>query len=334
MSGKPDNRNKEQFTRAAFLCAALVLVLALLHPLFSVIFRSMWPDPTPTTPPPSSDPPSATVIVLFGSASDPLYTRFAQSFDRLCADNGWRLISYDCRGKATNQKGQIEDFIRKETADIAVLFSVMEQEEQDAQIKELRKKCKIITVGQKAGLVAGRYVAAHISADETERIRIAADYFRDDLKQNEGILQLSDVPDDAAEALYEKVFSQENVTVLGKNYTWTGVVYAERYLNVAFDYYEGIGGIFCTSHFGTEGSLNILRERGLRDQVKIVCLNYEPSMADSIALGGMDAAVAIDYGKGVEILQDTLQKAIKGEEIGDKTLPLLLITAANVDDLD
>ena len=46
----------------------------------------------------------------------------------LCAQQGWRLIQYDCGGKPDVQEGQVADFLSNETADVAVLYAVGEQE--------------------------------------------------------------------------------------------------------------------------------------------------------------------------------------------------------------
>lgn len=331
MSGGPDNKNRERFTRAAFLCAALVLALLLLQPLTAAIVASTRPAPTPA-PSPSAAPETHTVA-LFGASSDPFCAPLYAALEELCEAQGWRLVSYDCRGYAVNQTGQIEDFLRTGTADVAVLYSVLEQEDLNDRVKELHKVCPVVTVGQEVERVAKRYVTAHVGTDETERVRTLADYFKDNLKRDKGILLLCDVPDAAAERLYEQTLSKEKVTVLGKNYSWGAAVYAQRYLNSVDSFYD-VGGILCTSRHGTAGAAATLEEKKLRDRIKIASLYYEPAMADDLALGGLDAAVAVAPREAGELLAELLPKVIKGEKTEEKTLTPILLTPENMDEVD
>lgn len=332
MSGRPDNKNRERFTRAAFLCAALVLTLLLLQPLTAAIVASTRPASTPA-PSPSVAPETTRTVAFFGAASDPFCAPLYAGLEELCGSQGWRLVSYDCRGYAVNQTGQIEDFLRTGTADVVVLYSVLEQDDLNDQVKELHKVCPVITVGQEVGHTAKRYVAAHVGVDETERVRTLADYFKDDLKRDKGILLLCDVPDAAAERLYEQTLSKEKVKVLGKNYSWGDAVYAQRYLNSVDSFYD-VGGILCTSRHGTAGAAITLEEKKLRDRIKITALSYEPAMADDLALGGLDAAVAVAPREAGELLAELLPKVIKGEKIEEKTLTPILVTPENMGEVD
>lgn len=331
MSGRPDNQNRERFTRAAFLCAALVLALLLLQPLTAAIVAANRPAPaTSPSPAPSPDAPA---VVFFGAANHPFCAPLYTELEDLCAERGWRLIQYDCLGYAVNQTGQLEDFLRTETADVAVLYSVLEQDDLNDRVKELHKVCPVVTVGQEVGRTAKRYVAAHIGVDETERIRALATYFKKNLKRNSGILLLCDVPDAAAERLYEQTLSEEKVTVLGKNYSWGAAVYAQRYLNSVEDF-DHVGGVLCTSRHGTVGTAATLEEKKLRDRIKIASLSYEPAMADDLALGDLDAAVAVAPREAGELLAELLPKIIKGEKIEEKTLTPILLTPENIDEVD
>lgn len=331
MRGRPDNKNTERFTRAAFLCAALVLVLLLLQPLTNAIVAYARPASAPAPSP--SVAPETQVVVFFGAASDPFCAPFYSALEELCGSQGWRLVSYDCRGYAVNQTGQIEDFLRTGTADVAVLYSVLEQDDLHTQVKALHKVCPVITVGQEVEPVAKRYVNAHVGTDETERLRTLADYFKDNLKRNKGVLLLCDVPDAAAERLYEQTLSKEKITVLGKNYSWGDAVYAQRYLNSVDSFYD-VGGIMCTSRHGTVGTATTLGEKKLRDRIKIASLYYEPAMADDLALGDLDAAVAVAPKEAFDVLAELLPKVVKGETIEEKTLTPILLTPENMDEVD
>lgn len=331
MSGGPDNKHTERFTRAAFLCAALVLALLLLQPLTAAIVASARPASTPA-PSPSAAPETCTVA-FFGATSDPFCAPLYAALEELCGARDWRLVSYDCRGYAVNQTGQIEDFLRTGTADVAVLYSVLEQDDLNDRVKELHKACPVVTVGQAVERVAKRYVSAHVGTDETERVRVLADYFKDNLKRDKGILLLCDVPDAAAERLYEQTLSKEKVTVQGKNYSWGDAVYARRYLD-SVDSFSDVGGILCTSRHGTAGAAATLGEKKLRDRIKIAALSYEPAMADDLALGELDAAVAVAPKEAGELLAEVLPKIVKGETVEEKTLTPILVTPENMDEVD
>ena len=334
MSGGPDNKNTMRFTGAAFLCAALVLLVLLLQPLINVIAASARPAPSPSPDAPSSVPRETYTVAFFGSAPDPFCAPLFPFLDDLAAANGWRLIRYDCRGNATNQGGQIEDFLRLETADLAVVYSVLEQEDLDEQVKALYETCPVVTVGNSVSFRSERYVTAHVGVYETERVRTLAEYFGENLRENSGILLISDVPDEIAEALYDRMLSKEKVAVLGQNYSWLGVVYTERYLNTWVTDFSDVGGVFCTSRYGTVGTANVLREKELRDEIKIAALTYEPAMAEDLVLGELDAAVAVSVKEAEEMLAEILPKVLKGEPIKKKSLTPILLTPENLDAVD
>lgn len=334
MRGKPDNKIMQRITGAAFLCAALVLLVLFLRPLTDVVVSSALSTPSAAPAPSPSAPQTTCTVAFFGSASDPFCAALSPALDDLAAANGWRLIRYDCRGNATNQKGQMEDFVRTENADIAVIYSVLSQEELDAQVEDIHGVCPVITVGSSVGADAKRYVSAHVGADETERIRMLTAYFGADLQENSGVLLLYDVPDAATEALYNKVLSEEKVTVLGKNYSWLGAAYAERYLNTGVEDFSNVGGVFCTSRHGTAGTAKALGEMELRDGIKIAAFFYEPAMAEDMARGELDAAVAVSPTEAAEMLADILPKRLNGEPIVKEYLTPILLTPENIGTVD
>lgn len=333
MSGEPNKNHTDLFSRAAFVCAALVLTLLLLQPLAATIAASARPTPAPTPTPTPSAPPETRTVAFFGASSDPFCAPLYASLEELCQTQGWGLVRYDCRGYAVNQTGQMEDFIRTETADVAVVYSVLAQEDLDDRVEDLYAVCPVVTVGREAGSSAKRYVKAHVGVDERERIGVLARYFAENLKKNKGILLLCDIPDGDAEALCDKTLSQEKVTVLGKNYTWGDAVYAQRYLNSVDDFSE-VGGVMCTSRHGTVGTAATLGEKGLRDRIRIAALSYEPAMADDLALGDLDAAVAISPKEAGELLAEFLPQVIRGERVQRKQLTPVLLTGENFDEID
>lgn len=274
------------------------------------------------------------MIAFFGSSQDPLCAPLFSAMEELCGEKGWRLISYDCKGRAAGQKGQMEDFLRTETADIAVVFSLLEQEELDRQAKALAAQCPVVTVGQAVNVSARRYVAAHVGGDETERARTLAEYLKKNRKAGQGVLLLTDLPDEEAERRIQRAFSDQRVEVLGKNYTWNGAVYAERYLTTALDDIDNVGAVVCTSRHGTTGTWNTLQEKDLRDRVKIVSLFYEPAMADDLALGELDAAVAVSPKEAAELVAEVIPKALNKEKVEETSWGYHILTPENVDELE
>lgn len=312
-------------TGAAFLCVALVLLrLVASLDLFA-----------PQTEAVASSPAAEKQTVVFlGSSADPLCEPLFSDLEGLCTERGWRLISYDSKGRAAGQKGQIEDFLRTEAADAAVLWPVLEGEELDEPLKTLTAQCPVVTVGQRPGTAAARLTASHVGADETEQLRTLAGYLKENMGKGQGALLLTDLPDEDAEERIRRVFSVERVDILGNNYTWGGAVYAERYLKTALDEVENVGAVVCVSRAGTMGTWNTLQEKGLRDKVKIVSLVYEPAMADDLALGELDAAVTVSPKETAKCLAELLPKVLKGEKTAPKALTPVLLTPENVDEAE
>lgn len=312
-------------TGAAFCCAALVLLRLLAAPgLFSPSEpRAAAPAPTP--------PAETAAVVFFGSAQDPLCGPLYGALEEACSKEGWRLVSYDCKGNAAAQAGQVEDFLRTGTADGAVLFSLCERKELDGQVKALAAQCPVVTVGKEPGTGAARLTAAHIGEESGARSRALAEYLRRQLGRGQGALLLTDVPDEDAERQYRKAFAAEKVDILDSNYTWGGAVYARRYLDTALEEVEHVGAVVCTSREGTAGTWRALQEKELRGEVKIASLFYEPAMADDLALGELDAAVTVSSEEAAELLTAVLPRVLRGETPGEQTLTPVVLTPETID---
>lgn len=316
------NQIKDHFIRAAFLCAALVLLTFLLPPLDQ-------PPAPPPAPSPSSEPP-ATVVAFFGDGSDPLCAPLYAALRDFAKERSWRLISYDCKGSADSQLGQLQDFLRHETANGAVVYSRLDREELDRQVEALYKTGPVVTIGQQAGSSAGRYVSAHI-ASGGEPLNAAAAYFQKALRGEEGVLLLSDLPDPDWEAACTNAFEDQGIAILDHGYTWTGEAYAQRYLETALEAFPEAKGILCTSRAGTAGAWNTLQEKGLRDRVKLVSLAYDAAVGDDLALGRLDAAVTVSPREAAELLEEVLPSVLEGKRPGVKTLAPVLLTPDSLD---
>lgn len=317
------NQIKDHFIRAAFLCAALVLLTFLLPPLD----QPTAPSPAPS---PSSSPP-ATVVAFFGDGGDPLCAPLYSALRDFAKERSWRLISYDCKGSADSQLGQLQDFLRHETANGAVVYSRLDREELDRQVEALYDATgHVATVGQQAGSSAGRYVSAHL-ASGGESLNAAAAYFQKALRGNEGVLLLSDLPDPDWEAACTNAFEAQGIAILDHGYTWTGEAYAQRYLETALEAFPEAKGILCTSRAGTAGAWNTLQEKGLRDRVKLVSLAYDAAVGDDLALGRLDAAVTVSPREAAELLEEVLPSVLEGKRPGVKTLTPVLLTPDSLD---
>lgn len=280
------------------------------------------PPAAAVTPTPGAEPP---VAAFFGSSADPLCEGLFDDMEELCRREGWRLISYDCKGKPVSQKGQTEDLLRTETADVAVIWPVLEAEELDEAIEPLAKQCPVVAVGKRPEGKAARLIAAYVGEDEQEQLAALAEYLQAGQDNVQGALLLTDIPDKPLEARYQRELSALHVEVLGNNYTWTGAVYARRYLITALDDIPGVDAVICTSRPGTEGTWNTLREKELRDKVLIVRLGWDQRVEDDLAVGALDAAVTVSPEELARRLGEVLPKALKGEKPGAVTLtPVLL----------
>lgn len=292
---------------------------------------------TPASVPAASSGPAPRetvgVAAVFGTTGDPFCAAMLSNLEDLCAAQGWRLIQYDCGGRAGVQQGQIEDFMRNEAADVAVLYSLAEQEDLDGQVKLLHERCPVVTVGRRARAAAGRYVAAHVGADETGQIDALCGYLDQALPKRKEVLLLLDLPDEDRTGR-ERAFSDGDVTVLDENYTWGDKIYAERYLETGLELFPEANAIVCASRRGTQGALNSLRQRDLRSKVKIVALDYTAAMDDDLAQGDLDAVAVLSPKDAAEMVADLLPKVLKKEKIEEEPLTYHILTPENVDELD
>lgn len=299
-----------------------------------VLFRVLDTSPPPSEESPAPTPrESAGVAVVFGTTGDPFGAAFLSQLADLCAQQGWRLIQYDCGGKPDVQEGQVVDFLSNETADVAVLYAVGEQEAAAAQVKALRERCGVITVGRRVAPSARRYVDVHVGGAENGAASALGGYLNESRLKGGEVLLLMDLPDEESGAR-KRAFSAEGVAVLDENYTWGDKIYAERYLETGLDRFHEADAIVCASRHGTRGSLNTLRQRELREKIKILSLTYDPSLDDDLALGDLDAAAALSPKEAAEATVGLLPKVAKGEKVEETVLEYHVLTPENINETD
>ena len=122
--------------------------------------------------------------------------------------------------------------------------------------------------------------------------------------------------------------------MLDENYTWGDKIYAERYLETGLDRFPEADAIVCASRHGTRGSLNTLRQRELREKIKILSLTYDPSLDDDLALGDLDAAAALSPKEAAEATVGLLPKVAKGEKVEETVLEYHVLTPENINETD
>lgn len=97
-----------------------------------------------------------------------------------------------------------------------------------------------------------------------------------------------------------------------------------------------IVGITCGNDTMALGVVNALKEKGVKDKVMVVGVDFIEEAKDSIKNGELDATVAMSpylFGKAGVL---TLLKVIQGHEISEDVIwtPLSLVTAENVDSME
>lgn len=273
-------------------------------------------------------------MAFFGASADPFCAPLFTAMERMSAANGWRLISYDCRGNATNQKGQMEDFVRTETADIAVVYSVLPQDGLNTQVEALYKVCPVVTVGQGVESYWNRYIACHIGVEEGDRVLAAAGYLEENLKADQGVILLYDAENAETARIWDEALGETKVTVLAKGQTWRQALYAGMFLEQQLDGLPNTAGILCGGLGGVEGSDSTLRDRGQRSKIKVVCVSYTPAMKEAVLQEKMDAVVVTAPNDAISLLEDALPKVLAGERLGAQKLPLHVLTPETIDTVE
>lgn len=271
----------------------------------------------PAALPEASPSPSAQAgptLALFGDSTDPLCEPlFAQLTDWASA-RGWSLITYDCRGNPTSQTGQLEDLVRNEHADCAVLClpraAGNEAHSQQQRLAILAKaRIPTLTVDSGAYQPAGGRVVCRICPAQDEPYATAAGFFGAGR-----ILLLADLPDDPWVEQAQAVLEARGLDVLGYGACWSNREYAQDYLTAALELYGPVDGVLCASLPGALGARDALGDDAA---AKVLCLAQGPAVEDALALGQLDGALTADQSS----LFSALQAALPG--LPERTAPEL-----------
>lgn len=308
---------------------ALVLVLFLAGALYAVL------RPGPVSAPPQSSPSQApepiATLAFLGSASDPWCATFYDGLEDWCREAGWELITYDCAGWPVSQEGQIEDLIRTEAPDVAVLYPVGTPEEQD-QWLELLQSAHIPTVTlSRRPTPAPEGSACHIAPDLEGLSAALTGLIPDYLGQRREVLFVCDLPEDPLLEPILDAFSETTLHVAEYGACWGQRQYAQEYLEWALARHPQTAAIFCLSQEGALGAQGALGED---EEASILCLDCDPDIAQSIRLRQVDAALCPDPRTALEQVKEAATALRQGKSPQLQPLALQRLTAANIAEED
>ncbi len=282
------------------LCAALVLAVCGLG-LVRLLGAPKAPEVVPA---PSAARPDRPVLAFFGDGTDPWCQEVSDGLDRWADEQGWALITYDCKGSPTAQKGQVEDLVRTEKADVAVLYSVGDGEQLTGWAQTLGEARVPVIALSRQSLGDMENVACRVCPEDAEPYAAIADWFdRGDL------LLLADLPDDPGVETAREALEDSGAEVLDYGACWGNADYAGDYLDVALDSFPQADGVVAFSRAGALGAKNALGDR----DVPVLCLEYGPAVEEDLALGQLDAAAEVPVQSAIRTLGTCIPKVRSGE---------------------
>ncbi len=289
------------------LCAAVTLAVCCLG-LVRLLGTPKAPDVVPA---PSAAPDDRPVLALLGSSADPWWEELSDGLDRWADEQGWDLIAYDCKGSPTAREGQVEDLVRTERADVAVLYDLGD----DAQLAGWARtlsQAKVPAVVLSRRSVGGvENVACRVCPEDGEPFAAIAGYF-----PGGDLLLLADLPDDPAVETAREALEDNGLRALDYGACWGNEDYAADYLTRALDRFPGIDGVVAFSRAGALGAKGALGDA----DVTVLCLEYGPAVEEDLALGQLDAAVEVPAREALRALETCVPKVKSGE--GEAFYPL------------
>ncbi len=282
------------------LCAGVVLAVCGLG-LARLLGAPKAPEVVPA---PSAAPDDRPVLAFFGDGTDPWCQEVSDGLDRWADEQGWALIAYDCKGSPTAQKGQVEDLVRTEQADVAVLCPVGDEEQLTDWVETLDgAKVPVIALSRHS-LEGVEAVACRVCPEAGEPYAAIAQWFdRGDL------LLLADLPDDPGVETAREALEDGGGEVLDYGACWGNADYAGDYLDGALERFPGVDGVVAFSRAGALGAKDAL---GNAD-VPVLCLEYGPAVEEDLALGELDAAVEGSAQSALQVLETCIPKVRSGE---------------------
>lgn len=323
---------KRRYILAVALTLALVLAARLLGALWPFQPEAETPAPSPT---PSPQAQSQT-LALLGSSADPKCEPLYDALEEWARANGWGFISYDCYGWSVSQKGQVEDLLAHEDADVAVLYAVGSQEELDGWAKALHDGgCRVITLGQAASSQGEEYVDCHMGLSAQALGRAVTDRMIPDfLGQRREVLLVVDIPEDASTQKALDALGGTVLNVVEYGACWGQSQYAREYLEGALERHPHIAAIFCLSHAGAQGAREALRLGGWGEDTTILALDCDPDLLEDVALGQVDAAAGLSVKETAQQLTQAIPRVAQGTHLGRVALDAVTVTGENIQSID
>ena len=298
-----------------FFLFALVTVLALCALTALRLAGSVPAAPSPAPVPavaPAEDEPFA--LAFFGDGTDPWCAPLFEELADWTKEKGWRLVTYDCRGSATVRQGQVEDLLRTETVQAALLY-VPGGTQSAASQRELLDKAQVKTVtlspwgGADIGPAEGLGVAL-----ENQAVPAFLDARRD-------VLLVVNAPEDDSVQAALDALGHTSLNVVEYGSCWSQSQYAREYVSGALERYPYVGAVLCLGREGAWGAAQALEAIGARHEIAVLCLDQSPAAREDLALGRMDAVVEVSR-KGVPV---AVEAVLAGQS--PEPLPVILHTS-------
>lgn len=264
-----------------FFAFALVTVLALCA-LTAVRLALSPPAPVPSPSPapalaPVEEEPFA--LAFLGDGSDPWCAPLFEELADWAKEKGWRLVTYDCRGSATVRQGQVEDLLRTETVQAALLYVPVETERAASQ-RELLDKAQVKT------LTLTPWGGTDIGPAEGLGVALENQAGRD-------VLLVVDVPEEDATQAALDALGRASLNVVEYGSCWRESRYAREYVSGALERHPYVGAILCLGREGAWGAVEALEDVGGRREIAVLCLDQSQAAREDLALGRMDGVLEV-----------------------------------------
>lgn len=309
---------KRRCALALTLAVALLLAARLALALWPSVPGDAPPQPSPTAPEPEP------TLALLGSSADPKCEPLYDALETWCRSNGWAFISYDCYGWPVSQGGQVEDLLRTERADVALLWPTGSQEELDGWAKALHNAdCQVITLNRRVSAGCEAYVDCHLAPDPDALAAAAAEFLATLPNAGREVLLLADLPDDPLVSSTQDALERAGLTVAESSVCWGQSQYAREYLSWALELHPNPGAILSLSSAGIPGAQEALGDQS----IPILLLNCDPDGLDDPAPDGPDAVLGVSTQETLDKLTRAITSVAQGEDPGALTLQVTTVTA-------
>ena len=278
------------------MCLVLALVLCV-----GAALDLAAPKKAPEAPAPTAYPSQPErVLALLGDAQDSWCAPLFDEIRPWAADQGWRLVHYDCAGSVQTQRGQLDDLLRTQAPEAVILYDLGDGDWRAEAVERLEKAgVQVVTLS--------RWGEADVGPAPEELWSAAMEGLEG------GALLLTDLPDDPALSAAQAALGDR---LLGNGACWATPAYAADYLAQALPLCPQTAAVLCLSREGALGAKNYVETRGL--SVRVLALDPSPETAEDLALGRIDAVAEVSR----EGLLDALAQALAGKKPEPLTVTL------------